>query len=161
MTEMLQPQLTPGDLLSPDRILIVNEPADKKTLIARLVRVACRGLSVQAEEITVQVLKHEKSFVFTLETGLSIPHARVEGLDSFCAAMAVLQTPLADDANAQTPTRVLFLFLSPGSPAFFKPHLQLLASLMQTFRPELVQEISLLKDPVQIVQKITQQNMVK
>lgn len=161
MTTNLQTEITPGGLLSPDRILIVNGPVAKKALISRLVQAACRGLAVNTDDVTAQVLKHEETFGFALETGLAIPHARVEELDAFYAALAVLHSPLTDEPNPQAPTRVLFLFLSPGCPAFFKQHLRLLASLAQTFRPELVEEISQLQDSGLIAQKITQQNMVK
>lgn len=161
MTVTLQTEITPGNLLNPDKILIVHNPTDKKSLIARLVQVACQGLALNTDDVTSQVLKHEETFGFALETGLAIPHARLEELDAFCAALAVLHSPLSDEPNPSAPTRVLFLFLSPGCPAFFKQHLRLLASLAQTFRPELVEEISQLQDPGLVLQKITQQNMVK
>lgn len=135
---------------------------DKNALVARLVRMACAGAGqLNADDITAQVLKREESFGTTLETGLAIPHARLEELDVFLAAMAILRTPLADETHPQTPTRVMFLFLSPGCPAFFKQHLKLLAALAQTFQPALVDELALAEDSAQALQKITQKNMVK
>ncbi len=162
MTTTLQTKITPDGLLSPDKILIVNGDTDKKTLIARLVRMACRGAAqLDVDEITAQVLKREEGFGTALETGLAIPHARLEELDSFLASMAVLRAPLDGESSAQTPTRVMFLFLSPGCPAFFKQHLQLLASLAQTFEPAFVAELAQSADPAQALEKITQRNMVK
>ena len=162
MTANLQTKITPGGLISPDKILIVNGKTDKKTLIARLVKTACRGFAqLDADEVTAQVLKREEGFGTALDTGLAIPHARLEELDAFSAAMAVLPEPLADEKNPSAPTRVMFLFLSPGCPAFFKQHLQLLAALAETFRPAFVEELAQLADPAQIAQKITQKNMVK
>lgn len=162
MTTNLQTEITPGGLLGPDKILIVNGPMDKKALVARLVRMACAGAGqLNADDITAQVLKREEGVGSALETGLAIPHARLEELDVFLAAMAILRTPLADEAHPKTPTRVMFLFLSPGCPAFFKQHLKLLAALAQTFQTALVDELALLDNPAQALEKITQQNMVK
>lgn len=162
MTASLQNKVTPGGLIRPDRILVVSDRPDKKTLLARLVRLACQGLpQVSEADVLAQVLKREEGFGTALETGLAIPHARLEELDSFSAAMAVLPEPMADEKNPSAPTKVMFLFLSPGCPAFFKQHLQLLAALAETFQPAFVEELAQLADPAQIAQKITQKNMVK
>ena len=162
MTANLQTKITPGGLISPDKILIVNGKTDKKTLIARLVKTACRGFAqLDADEVTAQVLKREEGFGTALETGLAIPHARLEELDAFSAAMAVLPEPLADEKNPSAPTRVMFLFLSPGCPAFFKQHLQLLALLAETFQPAFVEEVSKQTDPVLIAGLLSRANMVK
>lgn len=162
MTTNLQTAITPDGLLGPDKILIVNGPSDKKTLIARLVRLACAGQErLDADEITAQVIKREEEFGSALETGLAIPHARLEDLDSFLAAMAVLREPLTDETHPQTPVRVMFLFLSPACAAFFKQHLKLLAALAQTFQPALVEELALAEGPQQARQMLARNNMVK
>lgn len=161
MTESLQNKVTPGGLISPDKILVVSDRPDKKTLLARLVRLACQGFpQVNAAEVLAQVLKREEGFGTALETGLAIPHARLEELDSFSAAMAVLPEPMADDKNPR-PARVMFLFLSPGCPAFFKQHLQLLAALAEMFQPAFVDEVSRQTDPVLVAGLLSRANMVK
>lgn len=162
MTEHLQPKITPGALLTPDKILIVTGAPDKKTLISRLVEKACQDLpQVNAADVAALVLKREEGVGTALETGLAIPHARLEELDRFCAAMAVLPVPVTDEKNPQTPVRVMFLFLSPANPSFFKQHLQLLSSLAETFPPEAVEEISRLQDPALILSRLRGPNMVK
>ncbi len=162
MTANLQPKITPGALLNPDKILIINGNLSKKELISRLVQTACRGFAqLNADEVTAQVLKREEGLGTALETGLAIPHARVEELEVFSAAMAILRTPLTDELQPQNPTRVMFLFLSPGCPAFFKQHLQLLASLAETFQPAFVDEIAQADSAVQAAYRMSQKNMVK
>lgn len=162
MTESLQNKVTPGGLISPDRILVVSDRPDKKTLLARLVRLACQGLpQVSEADVLAQVLKREEGFGTALETGLAIPHARLEELDSFSAAMAVLPEPMADEKNPQSSVKVVFLFLSPGCPAFFKQHLQLLAALAEMFQPAFVDEVSRQTDPLLIAGLLSRANMVK
>lgn len=162
MTESLQSKISPGGLIGPNKILVVTDRPDKKTLLARLVHLACQGLpQVSGAEVLAQVLKREEGFGTALETGLAIPHARLEELDSFSVAMAVLPEPMADEKNPQSPTKVMFLFLSPGCPAFFKQHLQLLAALAETFQPAFVDEVSRQTDPVLIAGLLARANMVK
>ncbi len=162
MTVSLQNKIHPGELVSPDKILIASGAPSKRELVARLVHLACQGAPrLDEQDVLAQVLKREEGFGTALETGLAIPHARLEELDAFSAAMAVLPEPMSDDPLPQTPTRVMFLFLSPGCPAFFKQHLQLLASLAETFQPALVEELAGLKEPGLIVQRLARPNMVK
>lgn len=154
--------MCPGGLISPDKILVVSGSPAKADLLARLVHLACAGRpQLDEREVLAQVLKREEGFGTALETGLAIPHARLEELDTFSAAMAVLPEPMSDEPHPQTPTRVMFLFLSPGCPAFFKQHLQLLASLAETFPAAFVDEVARLDDPAQIARKISSRNMVK
>ena len=49
------------------------------------------------EEVLSSVLKREQGISTTLDTGLSIPHARIEDLEAFQAAAAVLPNPIKDD----------------------------------------------------------------
>lgn len=161
MTTITENKLTPGALITPQRVLIVSDVPDKKTLVSRLVKTACQGLmQLNAEEITAQVLRREEGVGTALETGLAIPHARLEELDGFAAALAVLSKPLKTPPPGK-PVRVMFLFLSPACPAFFPQHLRLLSSVAETFQTELVEELASLKDPAQIAARLKRANMIK
>lgn len=162
MTEILQEKVVSGGLLTPDKILLVTGETDKKTLIFRLVQTACRGLTrVDIAEAAAQVIKREEGLGTALETGLAIPHARLEELDDFAVAVAVLAHPLTDEKYPQKPTRVMFLFLSPDNPSFFKRHLQLLSFLAETFQPDLVAELAAAQNAARVAQILTRANMVK
>lgn len=162
MTEILQEKIASGGLLTLDKILPVTGETDKKTLIFRLVQTACRGLArVDVAEAAAQVLKREEGLGTALETGLAIPHARLEELDDFAAAAAILYRPLADEKHPQKPTKVMFLFLSPDNPSFFKRHLQLLSFLAETFQPALVEELAGEQNPARVAEILARVNMVK
>lgn len=132
---------TLASLITPERVWLPAQTPDKKTLVETLTLLACAGRSeVDPREVAVQVLKREAEIPTVLETGLAIPHARVEELTGFAAAVAVLPEPLEDVSGDQT--RIMFLFLSPMDSSFFPKHLQLLGSLASTFTPAFVAALS-------------------
>lgn len=107
---------------------------------------------MEQEEVYKAILKREQGISTTLDTGLSIPHARLEGLDSFKAAVAVLPQGIKDDFGLQI--KVVFLFLSPSGEQYFPEHLKLLAKLAETFTTTFIDEICQLKSPQDIAAKL-------
>jgi PTS system nitrogen regulatory IIA component len=75
-----------------------------------------------------------------LETGLYIPHAKLPELDEFCAVMAVIPDGLKDPASPYA-VRAAVLLLSPGKPAFFQQHLNVLASMARTFQTPFIDKL--------------------
>ena len=81
-----------------DNILLIKENITKKELVEKLVRCICeKNPSLNMEEMLAAVLKREEGISTTLESALSIPHARVEDLDTFVGAIAVMPKPIEDD----------------------------------------------------------------
>lgn len=151
-----QTKMNLGSLISAQNVLVAPEGLNKEGLIETLVRMACRkNPRLNPPEVTAQVLEREKGISTTLDTGLAIPHARVEELDDFAAALAVLPAPVVDERHNNLPIRVMFLFLSPAKPAFFQKHLQVLAALAETFRPDFIQELLTLKDPQAVAERLS------
>ncbi len=143
-------KLSLGQLLSPSRVLMVKGTPSKKELIETLVQAVCRDFTqLDPTDVASQVLKREEGVATTLDTGLAIPHARLEELPEFTAALALLPTPLKEEK----PVRAVFLFLSPAKPEFFPRHLQLLAALAETFKPEFIDELISLQDPAHVFRR--------
>ena len=95
-----QTKINLGRLITAQRVLVAPEGLDKDGLIETLVRMACRQCPrLDPAEVTAQVLEREKGISTTLDTGLAIPHARVEGLDDFVAALAVLPVPVTEERH--------------------------------------------------------------
>ena len=66
-------------LLSPAQIYIVPPGQTKQAVIRRLVEQICQAEpALGPEEILREVLRREEGISTTLDTGLSIPHARLE-----------------------------------------------------------------------------------
>lgn len=134
----LEEKIKLSTLLPAQRIFLLRDPATKDKVLTRLLQVLCpAGGALDRREVQRQIAEREKGMSTTLDTGLSIPHVRLEELEHFEAALAVLPQGLPDPA-AQKEIKVLFLLLSPARPAFFQKHLQVLGLLAQTFTPELI-----------------------
>ncbi len=126
-------------LLAPSKIWVAPEGLTKTELIKRLVDTVCADEpKLDGADILAQVLKREEGISTTLDTGLSIPHARLEEITDFKAALAVLPHPMQDPVNPNLSIKAMFLFLSPAKPVFFQRHLQILSALAETFKPEFI-----------------------
>lgn len=155
MPENESKKLSLGSLITPARVLLAESCSGKKELIESLVRTVCRDYpQLDPADVSAQVQKREEGISTTLDTGLSIPHARLEELTDFAAAVAVLRRPLCGNRAEDLPIRVMFLFLSPAKPVFFQKHLQLLSALAEKFKPEFIEELVSLSDAESIVARL-------
>jgi len=136
-----------------DNIFLIKDNITKKELVEKLVHSICdKNPSLDAGEMLAAVLKREEGISTTLESALSIPHARVEDLDAFLGAFAVMTSPIEDDYGL--PIKVMFLFFSPAGQPYFAQHLKLLARLSEKFTPEFVQELTTCTTPQEIAKKV-------
>ena len=141
---MPQDTVSISSLLNEKNTLLI-EKADmrKGELIKQLVNLACAGLdNVDTADILDRVLKREESITTTLDTGLSIPHCRVDGITVCRAAMAVIKSGIKDPSADNIDIRVMFLFISPSSPSFFQAHLQILAQLSEKFKDSFITRLT-------------------
>ena len=83
--------------LNPQQICLINNPTTKQELVQNLVTNICNGTALNKEEVYKAIIKREQGISTTLESGLSIPHARLEGLNSFKAVLAVIPQGVQDD----------------------------------------------------------------
>ncbi|MBR2504558.1 MAG: PTS sugar transporter subunit IIA, partial [Elusimicrobiaceae bacterium] len=105
-------------LLPAEKIIILKGNLSKTDVISHLAQLVCDGSSsLDQAEVFTQILKREESLSTTLDTGLSIPHARLEELSEIKAALALLPQGIKDPAKPVT-IKAMFLFLSPSQPAF-------------------------------------------
>lgn len=140
-------------LLPAEKIIILKGNLSKTDVISHLAQLVCDGSSyLDQAEVFTQILKREESLSTTLDTGLSIPHARLEELSEIKAALALLPQGIKDPAKPVT-IKAMFLFLSPSQPAFFQQHLQLLAALAETFKSDFISDLALCQTPQQAAEK--------
>ena len=139
--------------LSAKKIFIINDDISKHDLVVKLVNAACADLPLDKEEILSAVLKREQGISTTLDTGLSIPHARVDALAAFQAAAAVLPKGITDDYGLEI--KVMFLFLTPSGPAYFPQHLKLLAALAEKFNDAFIEQLAACKNEEEVLRKIS------
>jgi PTS system nitrogen regulatory IIA component len=140
-------------ILNGKRIFIINDNISKTDLIASLVNAVCDGQpSIDREEVMSAVFKREQGISTTLDTGLSIPHARIDDLNAFEAAAAVLPRGITDEYGLQI--KVMFFFLSPSGSVYFPQHLKLLAMLAKKFSAAFIKELTSCADREEIAKKI-------
>ena len=141
-------------VLSKKRIFIIKDNISKTDLIVKLVNCICDALpTVDRQDVVNAVLKREQGISTTLDTGLSIPHARVEDLAAFEAAAAVLPNGITDEYGLQI--KVMYLFLSPAGPAYFVQHLRMLANLAEKFNSSFIEALSATQNEEDILKQIS------
>lgn len=138
--------------LNSQQIYLINNSTTKQELVQYLVSNICTGTALNQEEVFKAIIKREQGISTTLESGLSIPHARLEGLTSFRAVLAVIPQGVQDNYGKNI--KVMFLFLSPSGPQYFPEHLKLLAKLAETFTPAFIEELCGLKTTEEIAAKL-------
>ncbi|MDR0953456.1 MAG: PTS sugar transporter subunit IIA [Elusimicrobiota bacterium] len=140
--------------LNKNRVFIIKDEITKKDLVAKLVNAICDDTpEIDREDALNAVLKREEGISTTLDTGLSIPHARWEDLNTFQAAVAVIPNSISDEYGLKI--KVMYLFLSPAGPLFFPQHLKLLASLAERFKTPFIEELVAAKDEQEVLDKVS------
>src|SRR5208283_5216764 len=86
--------------------------------------------------------ERDRGISTTLDTGLSLPHARIDGIDGIMAGLAILKTPVADPNQADLSIRIIFIFFSPNKQEAFPLHLQLLRAVSSLFQPALIDRLT-------------------
>ncbi|OGS56416.1 MAG: hypothetical protein A3J79_00890 [Elusimicrobia bacterium RIFOXYB2_FULL_62_6] len=80
-----------------------------------------------------------------LETGFFIPHAKLDEIDRFYAALALIPEGFTDPKSGAT-VKAALLLLTPHKPLFFQRHLNMLSKLSRLFQPAFIDSIAALKD---------------
>ncbi len=134
-------------LLSEDVILFPAEGVDKTAILEQLTAAVCRKAGQDPAAALAKVHEREAGISTTLDTGLSLPHARLPGIDGILAGLAVLKTPLVDPKQPELSIRAVFLFFSPDKPGAFPLHLQLLRGVASLFQAPLIEKLSAANGP--------------
>lgn len=145
-------------LLSKDLIRIHLVYSDKNGLMEYLMRELCAVKALENPRLLREaMLKREsEGIATTLDTGLSLPHARIAGLKEVFAILGLLATPLADPRQADAPIRGMLLFFSPDLPEATSRHLYLLRSIALLFQDVFLDELVKAGSPEQALLLIQQ-----
>jgi mannitol/fructose-specific phosphotransferase system IIA component (Ntr-type) len=157
MPAQSEPSIKISDLLRPKRILIIKGTEDKDSLIERLVLLISKDNSkLEKDFLLEKITQREQGISTTLDTGLSIPHARIDEIKDFIASLALIPQGIIDTSGQSATIKAMFLFLSPSDARFFQRHLKLLSLLSSMFRPEFINRLSSLKTARQILKEISE-----
>ncbi len=142
------PSVRVSELLEPATIVFARPGQGKTVLVDDLIARVCsrHGLS-DPRALAAKVREREQGISTTLDTGVSLPHARVDGLESVVAALALARTPIADAGSPEIPLRAIFLFFSPNKQQFFGLHLQVLRGASALFTAALLDRLAAAGSP--------------
>ncbi|WP_232833625.1 PTS sugar transporter subunit IIA [Paraburkholderia kururiensis] len=129
--EFAQAGATLARLLSPARVLLDLDIADRETLFARLGELAEHKAGLPADTVTAALAAREAMGSTGLGQGVAVPHGQVKGLREAVALYARLATPIAFDAPDAKPVRDVVMLLVPEWAT--STHLHLLADVAQRF----------------------------
>jgi two-component system sensor histidine kinase KdpD len=112
-------------LLTPQRIIIWEDPAARQDVRQRLVNAIVAGEPrLDAATVIAKLAEREQQGSTFLNEGIALPHARLENLEAPQVALGLTRAGLLDLAT-ERPIEAVFLLLSPMTGA--NVHLQLLA----------------------------------
>ena len=147
-----------SSILAEDTILFPAEGMDKAAVLQALADAVCGKAGIADPSVFLsKVLEREQGISTTLDTGLSLPHARMDGIATILAGMAILKTPISDPKQADLSIRVMFLFFSPNKQEAFPLHLQLLRGVSSLFQPALIDQLTASSGPaaaLELVKKL-------
>jgi two-component system sensor histidine kinase KdpD len=112
-------------LLTPDRVIIWEDPVSKQQIRETLATViASTTHGIKRDLVNQKLLAREEQGSTFLNEGVALPHARLEELISPQVALGLTHGGVLD-APTEKPVEVVFLLLSPATGS--NVHLQLLA----------------------------------
>ncbi len=101
-------------LLSPERIVIWNEPAGKEEIIKRLVEtIGRKDARIGSARLLNAVFEREQQGSTFFNEGAAFPHARVEGLANSVVSLGLTRQGVSDEPK-EKPVEFVFLILSPA-----------------------------------------------
>jgi len=144
-----------SSILAEDIILFPPDGQDKAVVLQSLAAAVCgkAGIADWASFLA-KVQEREQGISTTLDTGLSLPHARMDGITGILAGMAILKKPIPDPKQADLAIRVMFLFFSPNKQDAFPLHLQLLRGVSSLFQPALIDQLTASSSPAAALELI-------
>ena len=134
--------LSIGPLLREDLVVIPPAGLAKDALIGHLVTELCSKANLgDPAPFLAKVLEREQGISTTLDTGLAVPHARMDNLADIAAILGIVPGGLPDPKQPDLSIRAVFLFFSPNRQEAFTQHLHLLRGVSTLFQPALIETI--------------------
>ncbi len=130
-----------ADLLTPERVILDMRPRNKTQLFGDIARHCGRLVpAVRPDAVEAALLAREQLGSTGLGAGFALPHARIEGLDSYVGLFVRLAKPIDFDAIDGKPVRLVFTLLIPSNGP--SSHVTALATISRRFRdPDLSTKI--------------------
>jgi nitrogen PTS system EIIA component len=121
------------DFLTTDRVLLDVRARDKGKLIGEIARNFEKLVPALSPEAVETALAAREQLGSTgLGAGFALPHARIEGLETYLGLFLRLARPLDFDSIDGKPVQLVFVLLIPAETSI--PHVAALAAISRRFR---------------------------
>ena len=142
-------------LLDEDLVLLAPEGVDKERLIELMANRLCEKRKLgNPAPFLAKVLEREQGISTTLDTGLAVPHARMDGLESVAAILGLAPKGMPDPKQPDLTIRAMFMFFSPNRPDAFTQHLHLLRGVSALFQGGFIDELLRHPSPPEVLRLI-------
>ncbi|MBI5201440.1 MAG: PTS sugar transporter subunit IIA [Elusimicrobia bacterium] len=145
-------------LLTEELVLFLPEVKEKNQAIDKLVAKLCKVRDLgEPSPMLRKVLDREQGISTTLDTGLSLPHARVDDVQEISTILGLLPTGIPDPKQPELTIRAIFLFFSPNRQDAFTRHLHLLRTVSSLFQPAFIDQLLAAGSPAKALESIRKQ----
>jgi PTS system nitrogen regulatory IIA component len=121
-----------SDLIRPEGVAEGLAAVSKKALFQQLGQLAATAYGLDAKAAADGLAEREKLGSTGFGGGVSIPHARLAGIDAICGVVATLAKPIDVDAVDEMPVDLVVALFSP--PDAGADHLKALARVSRALR---------------------------
>jgi two-component system sensor histidine kinase KdpD len=141
------------DVMLPDNcVLIWDETLEKEMALRQLLDACCREKPDIKESTWEALLKREQQGGTFVGDHVTIPHARIDGLQQSLVALGVCRAGI-QDAQTGHMVQIMILLLSPSEPP--ERHVETLAIISRLVRDDqLLKEVLAAKKPIDIIKVI-------
>ncbi len=134
-------------VINPENIVFLDGTPSREEAVRRLTEMMLPHVTgIISRKLLFDRIAEVEKLNQVLESGFYIPHAKFKELHNFFAVLGILPQGFTDPATGLK-VKAALLLLSPHKPAYFQRHLNMLSLLSQTFQPELIEKLAVLKDP--------------
>lgn len=152
-------ELSLSGLLSPRRIILLDQPVTKELILRTLAEVAASDVKVGGQEdILNAVLRREEQGSTFFNEGAAFPHARIEGIAAPVVVLGLTRGGIIDVVTDK-PIEMVFLILTPANSPDLQVRILGLASRAALDR-QLAQRLSSSKNTEEVLAAIRDSEMV-
>jgi nitrogen PTS system EIIA component len=126
------------ELLSPDRVVVPFEAADRQSAIATLTRMLAGLAGAGHDEVLDAVMERESVQSTGIGFGVAIPHGRCGAVRELTMVAGVSAEPVPFDSIDGEPVRLFFLIVGPESSAGL--HVKILSRIARLVRRDTVRQ---------------------
>jgi len=114
-----EPRVNPvqvKSILSPERVLFLNHPAKRDTLLTLAKNLATAPQVKNSQELAIEILKREELMSTAIGMGIAIPHIRLLSVTDLVMSVGISSVGINDfNPLDEEPVRLVFMIAAAGN----------------------------------------------